>query len=136
MATVTFAGGSLFTDFTSDDWYFDYVDDAVSLGQSSSAGATSLTPPRPSPGRNSPRPWPTWLGWTLAAYAGDSDFSDINGQWYSGAVKLGGRYGLHERHGATAPLERPTPSPGSRSCVTLANYAGLTYSGQLRGFQR
>ena len=32
MATVTFAGGSLFTDFTSDDWYFDYVDDAVSLG--------------------------------------------------------------------------------------------------------
>lgn len=63
MATVTFAGGSLFTDFTSDDWYFDYVDDAVSLGLFSGRG-NEFDPTQTITRAEFAAAWPTWPGWT------------------------------------------------------------------------
>ena len=72
-------------------------------------------------------------GVDTAAYAGDSDFSDINGQWYSGAVNwvaaMGYMSGMGDgTFGAANPITR------EQICVTLANYAGLTYSGSSQAF--
>ena len=74
-------------------------------------------------------------GVDTASYAGDSDFSDINGQWYSGAVNwvaaMGYMSGMGDgTFGAANPITR------EQICVTLANYAGLDLQRQLRGFQR
>lgn len=132
MATVTFAGGSLFTDFTSDDWYFDYVDDAVSLGLFSGRG-NEFDPTQTITRAEFAAALANLAGVDTAAYAGDSDFSDINGQWYSGAVNwvaaMGYMSGMGDgTFGAANPITR------EQICVTLANYAGLTYSGSSQAF--
>lgn len=132
MATVTFAGGSLFTDFTSDDWYFDYVDDAVSSGLFSGRG-NEFDPTQTITRAEFATALANLAGVDTAAYAGDSDFSDINGQWYSGAVNwvaaMGYMSGMGDgTFGAANPITR------EQICVTLANYAGLTYSGSSQAF--
>ena len=132
MATVTFAGGSLFTDFTSDDWYFDYVDDAVSLGLFFGRG-NEFDPTQTITRAEFAAALANLAGVDTAAYAGDSDFSDINGQWYSGAVNwvaaMGYMSGMGDgTFGAANPITR------EQICVTLANYAGLTYSGSSQAF--
>ena len=60
MATITFAGDSLFTDFTSDDWYFEHVDRTVELGLFSGNGDQTFTPTSTITRASLRQPWPTW----------------------------------------------------------------------------
>ena len=75
----------MFTDFTSQDWYFSQVDQAVGLGLFNGRGSEF------DPSENITRgefaaALANLAGVDTTSYAGESVFSDVNGQWYTGAV--------------------------------------------------
>ena len=72
-------------------------------------------------------------GVDTTSYAGESVFSDVNGQWYTGAVNWAYENGYMNgmgdgTFGAANQITR------EQICVTLANYAGLTYNGSSEAF--
>lgn len=131
-ASITFAGSSLFTDFTSQDWYFSQVDQAVGLGLFNGRGSEF------DPSENITRgefaaALANLAGVDTTSYAGESVFSDVNGQWYTGAVNWAYENGYMNgmgdgTFGAANQITR------EQICVTLANYAGLTYNGSSEAF--
>ena len=131
-STITFAGGKLFTDFTSDAWYFDQADQAVKLGLFSGSDQ-KFNPTANITRAEFAAALANLAGVDVTQYQGTSSFSDVGNQWYNGAVNwvssMGYMNGLGD--GTFAPTALITRE---QMCVTLANYAGLTYSGGGQAF--
>ena len=129
MATITFAGGSLFTDFTSDDWYFEHVDRTVELGLFSGNGDQTFTPTSTITRAQFAAALANLAGVNAEDYKGETGYNDVSGDiWYSGAVNWVTSQGIMAGIGGGAfwPEE---PISREQICVAMANYAGLTYSG-------
>ncbi len=132
MSNITFAGGSLFTDFTSDAWYFSQVDTAVELGLFSGSDG-KFNPTSNITRAEFAAALTNLAGADVSQYTGESSFSDVGNQWYNGAVNwvhaMGYMSGMGD--GTFAPTQ---PITREQMCVTLANYANLTYSGNGQPF--
>ena len=133
MATITFAGGTLFTDFTSEDWYFTFVDRAVSAGLFSGRG-DEFDPCNNITRAEFAAALANLAGVDTSAYSGTSRFSDVSAtDWYSGAINWvaskGYMSGMGDgTFGASNSITR------EQICVALANSAGLSSSGNSAAF--
>lgn len=134
VATITFAGGSLFTDFTSEDWYFSHIDQVVALGLFNGRGNEFDATTNITRGEFAAA-LANLAGIDTAAYAGTSSFTDVDASdWYLGAVNWVSAQGYMSgmgdgTFGADSPINR------EQICVALANYANLSYRGSAAAFQ-
>ena len=132
MATITYAGGKLYTDFTSEDWYFTTVDQAVALGLFSGDG-TQFSPTKLITRGEFAAALANLAGVDTSAYAGTNSYSDVGDSWYNGAVNWVTSQGIMS--GMGDGTFRPTdPITREQLCVAIANYGGLTYEGGAGAF--
>lgn len=133
MATITYAGGSLFTDFTSEAWYFSHVDKAVSLGLFSGSG-TSFNPDKQITRAEFVAAMANLAGVDTSPYKGETSFTDVSAtDWYSGAVNWAVSQGVMS--GMGNGQFRPNDSiTREQICVAIANYSGISASGSSQPF--
>ena len=132
MATITYAGNKLFTDFTSEDWYFQHVDQAVALGLFSGDG-TTFSPTKSITRAEFAASLANLAGVDVADYRGTSSFSDVGDAWYNGAVNWVSSMNIMSGMG-DGTFRPNDPITREQLCVAMANYGGLTYSGSSAAF--
>ncbi|CCX38697.1 s-layer domain-containing protein [Clostridium sp. CAG:1013] len=132
MATITYAGNKLFTDFTSEDWYFEQVDQVVALGLFSGDG-TTFAPTRLITRAEFASALANLAGVDVSDYQGTSSFSDVGNAWYNGAVNWVSSMNIMSGMG-DGTFRPNDPITREQLCVAIANYGGLTYSGSATAF--
>ena len=133
MSVVTFAGGTLFTDFTDQDWYFEHIDQAVSLGLFSGQGSGTFAPTTTITRAEFATALANLAGVDLSDYQGTSSFSDVGNAWYNGAVNWASSQKIMSGMG-DGTFRPQDPITREQICVAVANYAGLTYNGGSSAF--
>ena len=134
MVSVTFAGGALFTDFTSEDWYFTHIDRAVELGLFSGSGNQAFQPTQVITRAQFAAALANLAGVDTSAYQGATAYNDVSaGAWYSGHLNWVTQQGIMSGIGGGAfwPDE---PITREQICVAVANYAGLSSGGSSGAF--
>ncbi len=124
MATITFAGGSLFTDFTDQDWFFGHIDQAVSLGLFHGDNGT-FSPMASITRAEFAASLANLAGINVADYEGTSSFTDVGNAWYNGAVNWVASQGIMSGMG-DGTFRPQDPITREQICVAIANYADLT----------
>lgn len=125
MITITFAGGNLFTDFTDQDWYFEHVDQAVSIGLFSGSGSQTFLPTSSITRAEFAAALANLAKVDVSSYQGTSSFTDVGNAWYSGAVNWISSQKIMNGMG-DGTFRPQDPITREQICVAIANYAGLT----------
>ena len=125
--------GSVFTDFTTTDWFYSSVEEAVDLGLFE--GSDGKMRPLDTISRAEfAKVLANLEGVDLTAYEGATLYSDVSeSAWYASAVNWATAEGLMNGVG-NGTFSPNAPITREQICVTLARYMGLTYQGGAQAF--
>ena len=133
VATATvLEGGSVFTDFTTTDWYYASLEEAVAVGLFE--GDDGRMRPRDTITRAEfAKALANLEGVDLTLYEGATLYGDVSeNAWYASAVNWVTAQGI--MNGTGSGFSPQSKITREQICVTLARYAGLTYQGGAQAF--
>lgn len=132
-ATVL-SNSSIFTDLTTDDWFFSAVNDAVYYGMFNGNGDGTFSPKRSITRGQFVTALANMDGVDLTQYNGSSTFTDLKkGKYYYSAILWASS--MEIVNGFEDNTFRPdTPINREQMCNILAKYAGLVSSGSYDKF--
>lgn len=127
-ATVM-SNSSIFTDLSTDAWYFQPVDKAISAGIFKGNGNGIFTPNKPITREQFVTAIANLDGVDLSAYADTSGFSDVTNMTYDTSRAVSWAYKLGIIDGFPDGTFHPTePVSREQMCVILTRYANITRS--------
>ena len=127
MATVL-SNGAIFTDFTSEDWFFEDVDRAVGYGIFGGSGNGSFEPTENISRGDFVKALANMDGVDLSGYTGETAFQDVDpAVYYAKAIQWANSMGYINGVSATA-FEPEEPISREAMCVILMKYGNLSSS--------
>lgn len=133
VATATvLEGGSVFTDFTTTDWYYASLEEAVAVGLFEGDG-DRMRPRDTITRAEFAKALANLEGVDLTLYEGATLYGDVSeNAWYASAVNWVTAQGI--MNGTGSGFSPQSKITREQICVTLARYAGLTYQGGAQAF--